>query len=158
MSKLFIISLLSILFLSCNQSKKDNSESNVAFGEDTITTEKTGDIQPPQSVEIVLGEDIENFYAYVKNIYKIGNTVYIDVDVVEVEVDTEEGITVTNNNPKIRTYIVDSETIIYGKHCGEMTLNDLLNTKDSILNDDSILLVGGARSGRMSGLNFGCYG
>lgn len=110
------------------------------------------------STKIVLGEDKDEINALVKRIYEVNGEVFIDIDFVQIKFENVDERVVVNENPKIRTYKVDSKTLIYSKDCKTLNLKELIKSKNKILQDKTIILVGKAKEGRMESLNFGCYG
>jgi len=110
------------------------------------------------SKQIVLGEDKDEINALVKGIYEVNGEVFIDIDLVQIKFENVDERVVVNENPKIRTYKVDSKTLIYSKDCKTLNLKELIKSKSKILQDKTIILVGKAKDGRMESLNFGCYG
>lgn len=144
-----------ICFFSCNQIKENKSSSK----EDLIKTDSVkGKKNSKTSTKIVLGEDKDEINALVKGIYEINGEVFIDLDFVQIKFENVDERVVVNENPKIRTYKVDSETLIYSKDCKTLNLKELIKSKDKILQDKAIVLVGQSKDGRMQSLNFGCYG
>ncbi len=116
--------------------------------------------EPKTSFEINnsnLGEDMAEINCYVKRIYRKNNLTYVDIDVVEVILTPEGDRTIINKNPKIRTYLVDNNTIIYLHNCKSATPEELLNMDKNKLDDKSIIVVGSSKYGVLESLNFGCY-
>lgn len=128
-----------VLFVACTQNAKSNSK------------------HTPIS-EIILGEDKKELYAYVKGIYEKDKTIFIDLDVVQIEYKNIDEKVIVNKSFKIRTYRIDSKTLIYSKDCKTLNVKELLHVKNDILNDKSIIVVGESKNGNMKSVNFGCYG
>lgn len=100
-----------------------------------------------------LGEDIAEINCYVKKIYRKNNLTFVDIDIVQIKYYSEGGERhIINENPKIRTYIVDDSTIIYGHNCERITPEKLTEI------EKSIIVVGSAKDGVLESINFGCYG
>ncbi|MDA6072046.1 hypothetical protein NJT12_20685 [Flavobacterium sp. AC] len=144
-----------IFFFSCNQIKEDQSNAKENLIKTESVTEKKSS---KSSAKIVLGDDKDEINALVKNIYEINGEVFIDLDFVQIKFKNVDERVVINENPKIRTYKVDSESLIYSKDCKTLNLKELIRSKSKILRDKTIILVGEAKGGRMQSLNFGCYG
>lgn len=144
-----LLCLTFIALNSCNQLKEDKSLSK----KDLI---KINSVK--SSAKIVLGEDKNEINALVKRIYEVNSEVFIDIDLVQIKFENVDERVVVNENPKIRTYKVDSKTLIYSKDCKNLSVKELIETKNEILQDQTIILVGKAKDGKMESLNFGCYG
>lgn len=140
MIKKYIFYLLVFALVSCNQSNK------------AITPKAR------KEEAIVLGEDKKEINALVKGIYQKGEKVYIELDFVQIKYKNVDELVVVNVNPKIRTYLVDSNTLIYSKDCKVWKIKEVLQNKDLLVNDKNILLVGDSKKGVLISLNFGCYG
>ncbi len=134
--------LLNIL-IACDAKKVDNSVS-----------EKL----PTKSIsEVSLGEDKEEIHGLVKDLYEIDKNILIDIDFIDIKYKNVDEKIIVNNNPKIRTYKIDSLTIIYSKDCKNLKANELLQIKTKILQDTSVIVVGNSKGGKMIDINFGCY-
>lgn len=107
--------------------------------------------------KIKLGEDIKEIRAYTKNLYKVGGRVYIDLDLVTITYRNIDERVVVNKSTKIRTYIVDQNTLIYADNCKEVSPSELLKRKAIILKKKAIVVVGASKNGKMVSVNFGCY-
>ena len=116
-----------------------------------------------KQTNIQLGENVSEINAYAKNIYQKNGKTYIDLDFVEIRYPTEGEWDVSdreiiNNNPKIRTYIIDDSTSILSNVCKEMTASELYQARKSLLKDKTIIVIGKSENGKMLSINFGCYG
>ncbi|MFC4162768.1 hypothetical protein ACFOWU_03825 [Epilithonimonas zeae] len=147
----FLIFIFIIILTGCNE--KDSS-----------TQQKNEDILPNKIAEsnqennVILGEDLPEINAYAKNIYKKNNVIYIEIDLIEIKYENVDDKIIVNNNPKIRTYIIDKSSLIYSNDCKELTVSELFKIKEKLLKDHSIIIVGTSEHGKMKSLNFGCYG
>ena len=65
---------------------------------------------------------------------------------------------IINNNPKIRTYIIDDSTSILSNVCKEMTVSELYQARKILLKDKTIIVIGKSENGKMLSINLGCYG
>ncbi|MCL9804890.1 hypothetical protein NAT51_05125 [Flavobacterium amniphilum] len=119
---------------------------------------KAKDIQQEQTDNIILGEDISEINAYVKNIYAKNGKTCVDIDLVQFKYRNTDERIVINKNPKIRTYILDKNSLIYTDDCKEAGPSDLIKIRDRILKNKSLLIVGQSKSGKMVSINFGCFG
>lgn len=111
-----------------------------------------------QEDEIILGEDKQEFNAYIKNIYQKKGIVYIELDFVEIKYKNVDDRIIINKNPKIRTYIIDKVTKIHTKDCKEIRHIEIMKQKENILKYKSIIVIGGSQNGKLTYINFGCYG
>ena len=106
----FLIFIFIIILTGCNE--KDNS-----------TQQENEDILPNKIAEsnqennVILGEDLPEINAYAKNIYKKNNVIYIEIDLVEIKYKNVDVKIIVNNNPKIRTYIINENSLIYSYVC-----------------------------------------
>lgn len=107
---------------------------------------------------VALGEDLDEINCYVKNIYAIGNNIYVDIDVIQIKYRNIDERYIVNQNLKIRTYLVDKNTLIYSDDCKEISPTHLLKIKSRLLNNKEIIAVGKSENGKMLSINFGCYG
>ncbi len=149
--KLFIILLILITSFSCKNENNIKQEQNV---ENPTTI--NSNLSDENTTE--LGEDIDEINAIAKNIYEKNGTIYVDIDIVQIKYKNIDERVIINENTKIRTYQIDENTLIYSKDCKNLKPLDLLEIKDSLLNDKSIILVGNSEKGKMLSINFGCYG
>lgn len=149
--RLIIILLILITSFSCkneNNIKQEQNVENPTTINSNLTDENTTE----------LGEDIDEINAIAKNIYEKNGTIYVDIDIVQIKYKNIDERVIINENTKIRTYQIDENTLIYSKDCKNLKPLDLLEIKDSLLNDKSIILVGNSEKGKMLSINFGCYG
>lgn len=160
-----LITLLIFVFViqSCeNKTKKaTENEPQQTVKSDKIHPSKYD--EPIENEEIILGEDMEEINAYAKNIYQKNGKTYIDLDFVEIRYPTEGEWDVSdreiiNNNPKIRTYIIDDSTSILSNVCKEMTVSELYQARKILLKDKTIIVIGKSENGKMLSINLGCYG
>jgi len=107
--------------------------------------------------QIKLSEDLELINAYPKNIYQVNEVVYIDIDLVTIKYPNVDEKVIVNKSRKLRTYIVDGDTLIYSDDCKQIGPMELLKRKDIILNNTSIVMAGKSKNGKMVSANFGCY-
>ncbi|MDB2463170.1 hypothetical protein N9W61_03620 [Algibacter sp.] len=111
-----------------------------------------------QIAKFNLGEDISEMSFYVKDIYRKDNLICVDLDIVQIKYTEEDDKIILNENSKIRTYIIDDTTIIYTpKNCEGVTPEKLTEIKKSVLDDKTIIVVGGSKDGVLESINFGCY-
>jgi hypothetical protein len=144
-----------------NYNQKETQETK-KINADSVSQNK----KHPQNKEknnIILGEDLPKINAYAKKIYKKDGIIYIDLDLVEFRYPTEgewdeSDREIVNNNPKIRTYIIDNDTSIYSNICKEVTASELFQIRESVLHNKSIIVIGSSKNGNMLEINFGCYG
>ncbi|TWH98761.1 carboxypeptidase-like protein [Flavobacterium tiangeerense] len=108
--------------------------------------------------KIKLGENIDEINAIAKNIYKKNGNVYVEIDMVQIKFKNIDERVIVNDNSKIRTYLIDSNTLIYSNDCKRLSPSELLKNKDTLLNDKSIIMIGQSKDGKMIDINFGCYG
>jgi hypothetical protein len=106
---------------------------------------------------IILGEDLNDFNAYVKNIYIKNKTVYIEIDIIQVKYVKDDERVIRNQNPKIRTYVIDRNSLIYSDDCKNLKPSDVMKIKDRLLKNNAIS-IGQSKDGKMKNINFGCYG
>ncbi|MCC9074253.1 hypothetical protein LNQ49_21920 [Flavobacterium sp. F-65] len=154
MKKNILWFLVLILIFSCNGNKENNLNSEKTH----IKTESEkikNDLK--SSDKIVFGEDKKEINAFLKRIYKINDEVVIDIDFVQIKYENVDEKIIINKNSKIRTYKVDSNTLIYSKDCKTLNKDELFKNRDKIEHDKSTVLVGEAEDGKMKSLNFGCY-
>lgn len=151
MKTIFLIFATAIILFSCD---KTAGKSRLEKTSAEIMTKSDN----KQQNEIILGENIPEVNAYVKNIYEKDNKVYVELDLVEFRYKNTDERVIVNNNPKIRTYIIDDNTLIYSNDCKRPTLEELLQIKKKLLTDKSMIIVGTSEDGRMKSINFGCYG
>ena len=116
-----------------------------------------------KQTNIQLGEDRSEINAYAKDIYKKNGKIYIDLDFVEIRYPTKGEWDVSdreiiNNNPQIRTYIIDENSGILSNICKELTASELFEIRESLLKNKSIIVIGNSKNGKILGINFGCYG
>lgn len=112
-----------------------------------------------QSYKSTLGEDISEINCYVKNIYKKDNLAFVNIDIIQLKYSDEEGDRIIlNENPKIRTYMIDDTTIIYGPDCERITSEKLTEIEKLVLDDTSIIVIGSSKDGVLESIYFGCYG
>ena len=112
----------------------------------------------PANKQIKLSEDIKEINAYTKDIFEINGIYYIEIDLVEIKYKNIDERVIVNNNSKLRTYIIDTNTIIYSDNCKRVNPAELLQRKKIILENKSIIIVGQSKKGKMISINFGCYG
>lgn len=169
----FILVVFIFSFLSCNEKRDINSLKeqnrqvdnsiieNKVIKSEILEKDNLKHQAPEISIEnnkSNLGEDLAEINCYVKKIYQKNNLTYVDIDVVEVNLTPEGDRTIINKNPKIRTYVVDKNTIIYLRNCDSATPEELLKMDKNKLEDKSIIVVGSSKDGVLESLNFGCYG
>ncbi len=158
--------MLTFLFQSCESKteKQAQAESKKNIELSNVSASKI--IEPSENQKddaIFLGEDVAEIHAYAKKIYAINEIIYIDIDLVEIRYPTSGDYEVSdreiiNDNPKIRTYIIDKETAILSNICKDLTAPKLLNIQKEVLRDKNIIVIGRSKNGKMLGINFGCYG
>lgn len=171
MKKTFASLLLLMIFFSFILQSCQNKTENIAQTEpqkviktDTNSTFENNEYSENiKSDDINLGEDLSKINAYAKRIYKKNGLIYIVLDLVEFRYPTEgewdeSDREIVNNNPKIRTYIIDDKTSILSNICKELTSSELFQIRESVLNDKSIIVIGRSKNGRLLEINFGCYG
>ena len=134
---------LSLLAVACNPVKQKDTNSLVPAQRFTR--------------EIKLGEDKEEMHGLVKRIYNIDHSVFIDLDFIEISYKNVDERVIKNNNPMIRTYEVDTSTLIYSNDCKTLKSFELLEPAHANLLDSSIIVVGSSKDGKMTSINFGCY-
>ncbi|MDI1255248.1 MAG: hypothetical protein PSV16_04025 [Flavobacterium sp.] len=105
-----------------------------------------------------MGEDIEEINAYPKKIYKANQIIYIDIDLVKIEYKNIDEKVIVNKNHKIRTYIINENTLIYSGDCKTLTADEFFQNRQLILNSNANIAVGQSKNGKMISINFGCYG
>jgi hypothetical protein len=150
-----ILLFFATFLISCKQKKESTvipekkTESNIEFEKPIkkILIDRTN-----------LGEDIAEINCYVKKIYRKDNLTFVDIDIVQVELTPEGERTIINQNSKIRTYIIDDNTIISSNKCEKLKPKQLIGIEKSFLNDKSIIVIGSSKDGIMESINFGCYG
>lgn len=133
--RLFILSLMLASFISCKKEQDNNS------------------FEPKK-----LGEDIKEINAFIKNIYRQNEHLYVDLDVIQIKYSKEGSREIINKNNKIRTYEIDDKTLIYSNECKTLNQKELLEIKNTLLSNSTIILVGQSKNGKMVSINFGCYG
>ncbi|OXA85700.1 hypothetical protein [Flavobacterium hercynium] len=168
MKKIIILTLYFFAFVlqSCDDKTKKQGQVEI---QKTIET-KNGSVfennvqsKNKKNDNIVLGEDISEINAYAKRIYKINGVIYIDLDLVEIRYPTKGewdagDREIVNNNPKIRTYVIDNNTSILSNVCKELKSSELFQIRESVLKDKNIIIIGRSENGKMQEINFGCYG
>ena len=137
--------ILSIFFISCKNENNIVSTKNIKSNQNTDS-------------HIILGEDIEEINAYPLNIYKLKGIIYIELDLVKIEYKNIDEKIIVNNNSKIRTYIIDKNTLIYSSDCKTLNPEEFFQKKKTILKNNSTIAVGNSKNGKMISINFGCYG
>jgi|GEM_PF-6032833 len=150
--KSYVVLILLLSIVSCR--KDDLQPKSIDHGSseaDTIHREG-GDKR-----QIRLGEDIKEIQAYTKDIYEIKNTIYVDIDLVQVRFRNIDEKFIVNERSTIRTYIADQKTLIYANDCDEIDAHEMLRRKKTLLSDSSIVAVGQSKDGRLVSINFGCY-
>lgn len=134
----------------------------ISFDKENKTTYnevfKTENLNQEPTEKIVLGEDLNEINAFVKNIYSKNGKTYVEIDVVQIKYRNTDERVIINKNPKIRTYLIDQNTLTYTDDCKEASLADLMKIKDRILKNKTLLIVGQSKNGKMTSINFGCYG
>ncbi|MDM1370075.1 hypothetical protein HX052_17580 [Myroides marinus] len=164
MKKLLLFFLLTTITISCHNKENNTTIPTVEI----IGNQETNELQEPQLnyndeidddyIEMGLGENLDEFYAYVDNIYMKDNVVYVDIDLVEIQYKNIDERVIVNNNSRIRTYIVDNSSLIVSNNCKDLTPSELYDIRKILLDDKSILMVGQTLKGKMISINFGCYG
>lgn len=162
----FLLLMIFICFglQSCEKKNIKQREPQKTINVDTnLTSENNEHPEKIKNDDIDLGEDLSKINAYAKRIYKRNGHIYIDLDLVEFRYPTEgewdeSDRTIVNNNPKIRTYIIDDKTSILSNICKELTSSELFQIRESVLRDKSIIVIGRSKNGKMLEINFGCYG
>lgn len=167
-----LISLLLLMILigfdlqSCEKKTEniEQTETQKAIKSDKNSTSENKELLDNLKInDINLGKDLSTINAYAKKIYKKNGIIYIDWDLVEIRYPTEgewniSDREIVNNNPKIRTYIIDDKTSILSNICKELTSSELFQIRESILSDKLIIVIGRSKNGRLLEINFGCYG
>ena len=153
--RLLILTLILTTLFSC---KKENKSNNHNLSKPTLQSEKEliKNVEIEINAPIKLGENINGKKAYAKSIYKKNGLVYIDIDIIIVEYHLD-GMEITNNNPKIRTYIIDENSSVTTKDCNDLNLTELIAQKNMFLNDESVILIVEAENGKIVYINC-CYG
>ncbi len=110
--------------------------------------------------QIKTNEDLNEFNAFVKKIYKSDNNIYLDIDIVLVKYYPDGTLKIINNNPKIRTYIVDENSYILTNKCEKIKHTELIELREKLLKlkDNNIITIGETQNGKIITINFGCYG
>lgn len=142
----FLIFTIIFTLFSCNNDNNSWQKSKTLASQNVI--EK----------KIVLGENIPEINAYAKKIYKKDNVIYIELDLVEIKYKNVDDRIIVNQNPKIRTYIIDNRSLIYSNDCKEISASKLFKIKEKLLKNHSVIVIGTSENGRMKSINFGCYG
>lgn len=145
---LYLSTFICIFLVSCKEENK--TEHIEPFKEKSIIQK--------QSENIVLGEDLEEINAFIKNIYSLNEKVYVEIDVVQIDYKNIDEPVIKNENLKVRTYLIDNNTLINTDDCKEINPSELIKIKNRLLNDKSIIIVGKSENGKMVSINFGCYG
>ena len=168
MKKLTILFLSLFLFQSCNNKTEKEEKIPNIDATDTKSREELPIITDKKDdFDVQLGEDSNEINAYVKNIYQKNGKIYIDLDFVEIRYPTEGDWDVSdreivNNNPKIRIYIIDENTLILSHICQKITATTLFEIRKVLLKhlekDKYIITIGKSKNGKMLEINFGCYG
>lgn len=143
----FLIFMIIFTLFSCNNKDNNSQQKSKTLASQNVVEQK-----------IVLGENIPEINAYAKNIYKKNDVIYIELDLVEIKYKNVDDRIIVNNNPKIRTYVIDNRSLIYSNDCKEISASELFKIKEKLLKDHSIIVVGTSENGRMKSINFGCYG
>lgn len=162
MNKLILIVSIFFALYGCSQKKSAEPTSSIEVIDSEVSIEEPSPplyyLQEEEEIDEKLGEDIESIEAYVTDIYAADGIVYVDIDLVQIRYENIDEKVVVNNNPKIRTYIIDENTLIYSNECKEITPQQMVRDKESLLKDKTIITVGSSRRGKMESINFGCYG
>lgn len=161
-----ILFLLALMLQSCENKEHRNEKADTqitAETKDVLVSENISQSEKNKSEGIVLGEDSSDINAYLKNIYKKNGKLYIDLDFVNFRYPTEGDYDVSdreivNNNPKIRTYLIDDSTLIISNACKQIKSLELFENRNSILKNKRIITIGSSKNGKMQEINFGCYG
>ncbi|MPT32317.1 MAG: hypothetical protein E2600_11770 [Chryseobacterium sp.] len=148
---IFLIFTTALILFSCDKAAENNHPKKQSA---EVKTKSDNEEQN----EIILGEDIPEINAYVKNIYEKNGKFYVELDLVEIKYKNVDERMIVNKNPKVRTYVIDDHTLIYSNDCKELIVKQLLQARKKLLKNKSIIVVGTSKDGRMKNINFGCYG
>ena len=144
-----IIDENTIEYMGCNfiKNTKDLAENNK-------TTQSSSEKETEINLDL---ENKSNQSALIKNIYSKNNNIYFDLDFVDLEyVETDTKI--INNNPKIRTFKLSSETNI--EDClknKQINKSNILEYKNEILEDKDYVVIFDVENGEVKSINLGCY-
>lgn len=146
-----------IMYMGC-LFKKDRSINN--------TEENTDKTSKSKSLSLDLSKDsYSKESAYIKDIKIIDEEIYVVIDVIQIKFSGNMGFDIINQNPKLRTYKLNSNTKIVDSKCNRLTSSEYLieNKSKLIENNDrhvspfGFSLISTNNNGELTEINLGCW-
>ena len=110
--------------------------------------------------EVVLNQEFHNGQAgFIKNIFVKNGLTHLVVDFIQLKPKGEmNDFYVVNDNKKLRTYVVNSSSVIYNCLTNtKMTYKNLNNYKNTIVNQKDIFCLFDTENGMVTVLNIMCF-